>query len=208
MAPLERAVPLADGHDPTGRVPEQLDLDMPRGSDLPLQVDRPIAKGRRRLAGPGHQRSREVAGGHDTSHPASAAAGRRLDQQWKADRFGVGEDAVELIRAIDGRRFERSRHRLDAHGLRGPARVELVAERIDRLGRRPDERDPRILDRPGKGRSLGEEAVPGVDGLRAGLLRCLHDGIDPKVALAWRRGPIRMARSASLTWAAVASASL
>ena len=53
-----------------------------------------------------------------------------------------GEIAVRIIRA---------------------ARLQLVAERADRLGLRADESDADLDTRPGERFVLGDEAVPGMD---------------------------------------------
>ncbi len=50
MAPLHRAVALAERDHLAGRVAEQLDLDMARRRDLALEVDRAVAERRGRLA--------------------------------------------------------------------------------------------------------------------------------------------------------------
>ena len=41
---LERAVPLADGDDAAGRIPQELDLDVAGRADDTLQVDRAITE--------------------------------------------------------------------------------------------------------------------------------------------------------------------
>src|SRR5918911_1316370 len=51
MAPLDRALALAEGEDAAVHVAEHLDLDVPRGRDRLLQVERPVAEGRLRLGG-------------------------------------------------------------------------------------------------------------------------------------------------------------
>ena len=75
------------GHVP-GTVAEDLDLDVPRGLDQPLQEDQAVAeRGRRLPAGARHgvRQRRAVA---DDPHAAAAAAERGLDQQRVADAVG------------------------------------------------------------------------------------------------------------------------
>ena len=55
VATLDRAVTLPDRDDRAAGVAQQLDLDMPGGDDLALQVDRAIAEGRGRLLRAGRQ---------------------------------------------------------------------------------------------------------------------------------------------------------
>ena len=80
----------------------------------------------------------------------------------------VATIAGDLVRAVDGRGLERPGHRRHADLRREPAGVELVAERLDGRGRRPDEDEARVLDRARERRPLGQEPVARVDGLRAG----------------------------------------
>ena len=65
--------------------------------------------------------------------------------------------------------------------------MQLVAERLDGLGRRPDEDEARGDRCPGEGGSLGEEAVPRMDGVRTGCRRGSEDRADVEVALGRRR---------------------
>ena len=70
-------------------------------------------------------------------------------------------------------------------------RLELRAHRRDRLGRRPDEQEPRVAAGPGEGRVLREEAVARVHGVRAGAPRGAGDRVDAQVRLGGRRAAER-----------------
>ena len=59
----------------------------------------------------------------------------------------------------------RPRHDRDPGRLGTAARRQLVAERLQRRGRRSDEDEPGGLDRAGEAGILGQEAVAGVDRL-------------------------------------------
>jgi hypothetical protein len=62
-----------------------------------------------------------------------------------------------------------------------------------RLGRRPDEHEPGCLHGIREVRVLGEEAVPGVDRVRARLLRCPNVLLRIQIALDLH-GLVRVAR--------------
>ena len=157
------------------------------GSDLPFEVDRPVAERRGRFGRPGGQGGRQVLGPFHAAHPPPAATGGRLDEEREADPASLVQDPIYPVRPIDQDRLQGSRD--DRHaGLRGdPSRGELVAERGDRPVVRPDEDEPRPLDRLREGGTLREEAVAGMDGLGAGRHRRGDDGIRQQVALCRRR---------------------
>ena len=60
VASLERAVPLPDGDDAARCVTQQLDLDVARRPDDPLQVDRAVAERGQRLGRAGGQRGGQI----------------------------------------------------------------------------------------------------------------------------------------------------
>ncbi len=143
---LEGAVAFAEGHDRAVAIADELDLDVTGGADLALQVDRSVPERRPCLRGRGGQRRRQLADAIDPAHAPPAPAGRGLDQQREADPLGVGDDRVELIRAIDGGRLEcPGYHGHASIGCRS-TRGELVAEGRDGRARRPDEHEPGALD--------------------------------------------------------------
>ena len=90
------------------------------------------------------------------AHAATAATGRRLDQQ---RQVGLGRTA--RLRDLDGR------HAGLAHS---PFGFDLGTHRGDRLDRRSDEGDAGRLDRPGKVGILRQESIAGVN--RVGSRRC------------------------------------
>ena len=80
--------------------------------------------------------------------PAPTAAGRGLDQQREPDRFGLGGDRGNLVRALDRRRLEGSREPpARPTSPSQPTGMQLVPERLDRIGVRPDEDQAGVLDR-------------------------------------------------------------
>ena len=119
----------------------------------------------------------------DPAHAPATSTGRRLDQQRKADRFGLADDRIDLVRPVDRRGLERPGHGHDAHFVRGSPRMQLVAEGVDRRRRRSDEDDAGCFDGPGERRPLGQEAISRVDRLGAARGRGVEDRVDVQVAL-------------------------
>ena len=160
---------------------------MSGGKDLALEVHGAVAERGRRLARTADQRRGEILGPDHAPHPTSAAAGRGLDEQRKADAFRGGDDVGDLVRTIEWRGLQRARHGRNVDTRREPTRIQLVAQRLDRGGRRPDEDQPGLLHRPGERGAFGEEPVPGMDRLGTRGERGVDDGVDQQVALARRR---------------------
>ena len=192
VTPLERAVALPDGDDLPGRVAEQLDLDVARragsrarGRPTRHRTPRPPR------ADPAASAAGRSAADDDPPHAPSAAAGRGLDQQREADPLGLGEDRRDAGPGGRPAPARASRGRPSTPTARAsPPRMELVAERVDRRRRRPDEDEPRVLDGAGERGPLGEEAVAGMDRLGARVRSAASTiGVDPQVALRRRRRP-------------------
>ena len=117
------------------------------------------------------------------AHSPTTAAGRCLDQQREPDTLCLIDDDREAVRSVDGDRLERARDDRDIDRVRESARMQLVAEGLDRRGRRPDEHDPCSLHRARECCPLGEEPVTGVDRIGAGGERRVDDKVDPQVAV-------------------------
>ncbi len=147
------------------RVAEQLDLHVARPLDVPLGEHPVVAERRLRLAPRGLERIGQLVTRAHDAHPAPAAARGCLQQQRKA----------ELVRlpGLDDR---------DARLARDPLRLELVAARPQRLRRGADPHEPGCVDGLREVRVLGEEPVPGVDRVRARLLRRAHVLLGVQVA--------------------------
>jgi hypothetical protein len=146
-------------------VGQDLRLDVAAVLDVGLDEALAPAEGGAGLAH-GHLEQRgHLAGLAGDAQPAAAAAVGGLDR----DRQSVlGGEPL---------RFGRVRHRAGRAGHQrradpggdGPGR-DLVTEGADGPRRRPDPGQPRVQDGLGEAGVLGQEAVAGVDGLRAGLL--------------------------------------
>ena len=181
VAPLERAVALEEVHG-AGAVAEDLHLDMARRGDPFLEQDPIVAEGLARFR---HRRVEplgEVPGPLDLAHPLAAPARDRLDKDWVADRVGFAREALRrLVRAAIARH---DRHARLLHQRLG--RV-LEPHGPDRVGRRPDEHEPRRLHRLHEVGVLAEEPVARMDRFRARGLRRRDDGVAPQVAVGRRR---------------------
>ena len=150
VAPLHRALALAEREHPSMRVGEQLDLDVPRALEVALEVDAVVAEAGLRLALRRLERRSELLGGANDAHAAAAAARGRLDDQ---------------------RRRVCLRHGRHAGRCGDPLRFELVAATTECVGRRADPRQSGSLDGFGEVGVLGEEAVARVHGIGAALQR-------------------------------------
>ena len=154
MAPLDGAVALAQGDDPTVRIGEELHLDMPGPLQVALAVQRAVAKGTLCLSLRRRERLVELGSGAHDAHAASAASRRGLDEEREADllRRSVGQDG-------------------NARLARDPLRGELVSAEAKRLRRWTDPDETGGLDRLREVAVLREESVPGMDRVRARRLR-------------------------------------
>src|SRR5438445_13670323 len=125
--------------------------------DVPLAEDAVVAEGGLRLATSRSQRLVELGRVAHDAHSPPAATRSRLHHEWEADLPG-------LARGDD-------RHA----GLVGHALgLQLVAPRTQRLGRRPDPGQVCRIHSLCEVRALRQEAVTGMDRVRAGLLRAAN----------------------------------
>ena len=148
VAALHRALTLAECEHRAVRVGKQLDLDVPRPLQVPLEVDAVVAEPGLRLAPGGGECVVELVARADDAHAAAAAPGGRLDDQGRLGGLGHGRHA----------------------GLgRDALRLELVAATTQRVGRGPDPGEAGCFDRFGKVAVLRQEPVAGMDRVRARL---------------------------------------
>jgi hypothetical protein len=186
VAPLRGAVALADRDDRAGGVAQQLDLDMAGRPDLALQEDRPVTERRRRLGRTGGQCRGQLRRRRHPTHPPSAAAGGRLDEQREADPLGLGDDGVDRVRPVDRHRLERSGDALHADRPCDLARPDLVTKRLDDGRGWSDEDEAGVLDRSREGCPFREEAVARVDGIDPMRQGRLDDRVDAQIAFGRR----------------------
>src|SRR5687768_8239538 len=94
MTALNRALALDKWQHRPMVVGQNLDLDMTRARQPPLEIDRRIAECRLRLRARGADRAWQVAGTVDEAHSLAAAARHRLDHHRIADALGDARDLV------------------------------------------------------------------------------------------------------------------
>ena len=111
-------------------------------------------------------------------HALAAAAGGGLDHHGIADLVG---DLHRVLFVLDDAEMPRHRRNLGLGG--GLLGFDLVAHRGDGAWIGADEDDARGLKRARKRLALGQEAVAGMHGLRAGLAAGLHDLVDQQITL-------------------------
>jgi hypothetical protein len=184
VAPLHRAVALAEEHRVLVLVGQHLDLDVARVLEEFLHVHRGVAEGGERLGARHGDRVQQRGFGMHNSHAAPAAAARGLDDHRVADLARDLHDFGALLRQ---RPFRAGHHRhagLD-HRLLG---AHLIAHQADVLGARADEDESARLDFLREVGVLRKEAVARVDRLGIGDFGGADDRGDVQVARGRRRG--------------------
>ena len=171
VAPLHRAVALAEVDRVALAVGEHLDLHVPWGFQVLLHEHRAVAERRERLAARELDLVDQLAGFAHDVHTAAAATGRGLDQYRIADlRGGIDADLL-VVRQHPLGAGDAGHAGGDHLGLR----VGLGPHQPDRLRIGPDEDEARALHRFGEIRVLRQKAVTRMD--RVGL-RHLRSGDD------------------------------
>ena len=166
VAALEAALTLAEVGDRAGPVADDLDLDMAGAGHQALDQDRAVAKGGCGFRLAALIRLGDLIGRRHDPHPATAAAGDRLDHHRAAVTEGIEEG--RRSGEIDGSGAA-GQDRHIVFGRQGP-RLRFVTEQFQRIDGRSDEGDPFLVAAPGQLRTFGEEAVAGVQRVAARLL--------------------------------------
>ncbi len=185
---LDRAVTFAEEGDVAAGIREHLRLDVVRAVDVALEEDLGPAEVRLRLARRTGERLLELLGFADGQHALAAAAERGFHEHRVADPVGLGG---RVGRGDGLRRAGDDRHP-DPVGR--PPRGGLVTHHLDRVRGWADEGEPRVGDRSGEMRTLGEEPVPRVDHRGPGLRGGLEDLADRQVRVRRQRraDPLRL----------------
>ena len=158
-------------------VAQHLDFDMAGIDDEFFDEDTIVAERRLRLRLGETEAFGDLGGRVRDAHALSAAASRRLDHHGIADLVG---DLHRMRVVLDD--AEVARHGRYLGFGRRLLGFDLIAHRGDRASIRSDENDACIRERARKRLSLGQEAVAGMHGLRAGLAASLHDLVDHEIA--------------------------
>ena len=144
-------------------VGQDLDLNVPGVGHQPLDQQRVVPEAAPGLAPGRGDRVGQAGSPVHLAHALAAAARARLEQHRVADLRGRQRQRL-VVQAGPVGSGHHGHARL-GHGLLGP---DLVAHGFDGRRRRADEHDPGRLAGRGERRVLRQEAVAGVDGLRAG----------------------------------------
>jgi hypothetical protein len=159
-------------------IAEDLELDVPRVLQILLDVDVAESEGRLRLALCGAERVRQVRRVAHDAHPASAAAGHRLDDHRVADVLG---DLDRLLLAVH--RAVTARQHRDAGLLHRAAGARLVPHQLDDVGVGADEADVTRLAHFRQVGALGQEPISRVNRVGAGDFGGADDRRDVQVAV-------------------------
>src|SRR5688572_7538532 len=108
-------------------------------------------------------------------HADAPAAARSLHEQGIPDALGLRVKLRE-IRGID--RAVAARRGLEPDRACAPTGRDLVAERTKRVRRRPDEHRTRQCDGLCEARTLAQEPVAGMNGVRSGIAKRCHQRFD------------------------------
>src|SRR4051812_25388893 len=155
MASLHRAIALPQVHEISEPIAQDLNLNVLRASDISFEKHFRPTEGRAGFALSFFEFACELFGLFHDAHSAPAAAEAGFDDQREADSFRFG--------SYFGRLAERTvaaRQRRHAGFLRELFRGRLVAEHLQQLGGRSDERDAMLLACAGELRILRKESVP------------------------------------------------
>ena len=184
---LHRAVALAQVHRVAMAVGKDLDLDVPRALQRPLQDDGGVTEGVQRFALRAAQRGGEGVRGLHAPHAAPAATGRGLDHDGVADARGLGRQTLQgLVGRLRALEAGDAGHAGGGHQSLGAG---LVAHGTDGLRAGADEHQAGVLAGLGEVGVLGQEAVARVHRIGPAGARRGNQGRDVQVRLRGRRGP-------------------
>jgi hypothetical protein len=201
MAALQRAIALAQMNDLAERIRQHLHFDVPRPLEIFFHVDGIVAEGALGFGARGGEREAQILRLLRDLHAASAAAGRRLDQNGKAD-FGCDDLRI----AIGDPRAVGTGHGRNAEFLSPPAWRRSCRPSCGYVRARADEGDAVLGDDLGEARILRKKPVAGMDRFGARDLAGRDDLGNVEIALRRGGGPMHTLSSASRTCIASASA--
>ena len=177
VPPLQGAVPVPQDRDAAFPIAEGLHLHVPRCGHAALDEQPRVAE---RAAGEpfhGGEPLREFVRVLAALHADPATAGGTLQHHRVADRRRLPEGVLDV------REHAAARQEGDAGVRREPPRLVLEAEAGEVFRPGAHERDAALRERPGEGRVLAQETVPGVHRLRAGAVHGVEQLADVEVGL-------------------------
>ena len=176
---LQRAVAGGDHDDVAVQVGQALGLDVARLVEVALDEALTAPERRDGLAGRRLEQLGDLLQRAGDLQPAPAAAVRRLDRHRQAV---LGREGHDLVRVPD--RVGRSGDQGRVRARRDVARLDLVAEGVDRLGGGPDPGQPGVDHGLGERGVLGQEAVAGVHRVGSAAAGDVEQLLDRQVAVA------------------------
>ena len=177
MPALDRAFPFAKIDYGAVSIGDDLDLDMARFLDKLLGKDPIVAEAGFGLISRALESVPTFIVVPDDAHSFSAASGACLEHD-RVTYFPGNAD--RMIGTFNNVRV--AGNRIDSGFSRDFFRRDLVSHAPDRMGSRPDERNPGLFQRLFEGSILSQEAITGMHGLRAGLLTGRNNLVDDEVA--------------------------
>jgi hypothetical protein len=146
----------------SARIAEDLHFHMARMRQIFLENELAVAEGGEGLVSGGVERSRELGRLGDNPHAAAAAARGSLDEHRIAQPPGFLREARRILRGA-----VITRHGRDAGCLHDGLGLRLVADGTDGGRARANEGDPGVSAGLREIGILRQEAVAGMNGLRA-----------------------------------------
>ena len=183
VAPLDRAVTLAERDHLAAAVAEDLHLDVPGGDHEAFDEAPAVAEVTGREPGDGVEGLRERVFGVAAAHADAAAPGATLEHHGVPDDGCCGEGVVAVTQ------HGAAREQRDAGPERERSGGVLAPERIEVFGRGADPRDAGGLARAREPGVFRQEAVPGMQRVRAGVRGRGEEALTVEVALARRGRP-------------------
>ncbi len=167
IAALDTAFALPQVADVARAVADDLHFDMTRARHQLLDIHVAVAERRARLGLTALVCFVDFLGARDGAHPASAAASHRFDHH----RGGLAERHKKAPRFVEARRPRGAAQDRHAASAGQRSRLHLVAEQLEHLGARSDERDSGVGASPRKAGVLTQKAVTGMNRITARLFR-------------------------------------
>ena len=177
VAALHGAVTLIQVHNVALRVRQNLHLNVLRANHRSLKVDVAVTEGGLRLAGCLCAFGLDFRLVLDETHAAAATAGNCLYEDGELKVLGVFRQLVDVRRGL--RVLQSRQTRLLGRGDCG----SLVAGQVQGLGGGADELNAVFAAGAGQIRTLREEAIAWVNGIRTGLLDGANNLIDIEIGL-------------------------